>query len=322
MVRFKPRRLSRGAAKDLQNVGSIRAWRRSLLMVIAAATIPLAGPTARAQFLAAVARGDVAKIKLLIRQNAASAETVRFADNRDHPVTVVRGKRPSSGLPGAPGSDGIVTFAGGQKMPAAKPLITRETTAVLPVPPTLGAAEQVVVFASAGNRPITVLRGMLPATPIDRDSPVVASDPCLDRLGACGAELDRVAFAVDGAESSHGADPGMWRADLNGPQGPMQVSAAAAIDAGGGDRFDLMENRQLGRAYLARLFRRYGNWLDTVAAYNWGPGNMDLWIAQGRPLRGLPSEVELYRDRVFRDGGFRQEYGQSFSRIGGPFPTH
>jgi hypothetical protein len=53
-----------------------------------------------------------------------------------------------------------------------------------------------------------------------------------------GATLDRVAFAVDAAESSHGADPGMWRSEPNGPQGPMQVTAAAAVDAGGGDRFD------------------------------------------------------------------------------------
>src|SRR2546421_11955474 len=39
--------------------------------------------------------------------------------------------------------------------------------------------------------------------------------------------LDRVASAVDGAESSHGKDIAMWRPDLSGPQGPMQVSEAA-----------------------------------------------------------------------------------------------
>ena len=71
--------------------------------------------------------------------------------------------------------------------------------------------------------------------------------------------LDHIAFAVDGAESSHGADPRIWRADPEGPQGPMQISAAAATDIGGGDRFDTFENRALGRAYLAHLFRRYAN---------------------------------------------------------------
>src|SRR6266851_1475440 len=72
--------------------------------------------------------------------------------------------------------------------------------------------------------------------------------------------LDRVASAVDGAESSHGKDIGMWRPDPSGPQGPMQVSEAAATDVGGGNRFDLTQNRAIGRAYLAQLYGRYRNW--------------------------------------------------------------
>jgi soluble lytic murein transglycosylase-like protein len=87
----------------------------------------------------------------------------------------------------------------------------------------------------------------------------------------------------------------------------MQVSAAAALDVGGGDRFDLYQNRQLGRAYLAHLFRRYGNWSDAVAAYNWGPGNLDAWIAGGRQPLDLPLEVERYRNRVLREVGLRHE---------------
>jgi hypothetical protein len=62
--------------------------------------------------------------------------------------------------------------------------------------------------------------------------------------------LDRVATAVDGAESSHGKDIAMWRPDPSGPQGPMQVGEAAATDVGGGDRFNLTQNRAIGRAYL------------------------------------------------------------------------
>jgi Transglycosylase SLT domain len=112
------------------------------------------------------------------------------------------------------------------------------------------------------------------------------------------AALDRVAFAVDGVESSHGADVKMWRPNLDGPQGPMQVSAAAAMDVGNGDRFDPGENRALGRAYLAWLYRRYANWVDAVAAYNWGPGHMDAWIDSGRPIDKFPETVALYRVRV------------------------
>src|SRR5712692_11465697 len=115
------------------------------------------------------------------------------------------------------------------------------------------------------------------------------------------ATLDRVAFAVDGVESSHGADPKMWRPEPEGPQGPMQVGAAAAFDVGGGDRFDLQQNRRLGRAYLAQMFLRYGNWPDALAAYNWGPGNLDLWIGGGRRATELPFDVARYIARVLRD---------------------
>jgi hypothetical protein len=107
-----------------------------------------------------------------------------------------------------------------------------------------------------------------------------------------------VALAIDGAESSYGEDPGMWRPDRDGPQGPMQVSAAAAMDVGAGDRFDPTENQVLGRAYLARLYRRYDDWADAVAAYNWGPGHMDAWINSGRPVDKFPEGVSLYRLRV------------------------
>ena len=81
----------------------------------------------------------------------------------------------------------------------------------------------------------------------------------------------------------------------------MQVSAAAAFDVGGGDRFDMRQNRLLGRAYLAQMFQRYGNWADAVAAYNWGPGSMDQWIAGGRRADQLPPGVAWYVDLVLRN---------------------
>jgi transglycosylase-like protein with SLT domain len=115
--------------------------------------------------------------------------------------------------------------------------------------------------------------------------------------------LDRVAYAIDGAESSHGRNLAMWRPDPAGPQGPMQVCKKAAIDVGGGDRFDLAENRAIGRAYLAQLYRRYGNWADAIAAYNWGIGNLDSWIKTGRSDERLLTGVVAYLRRVLRDSG-------------------
>ena len=116
-------------------------------------------------------------------------------------------------------------------------------------------------------------------------------------------QLDRVATAVDGAESSHGKDIAMWRPDPSGPQGPMQVGEAAATDVGGGDRFNLTQNRAIGRAYLALLYGRYKNWPDTITAYNWGLSNVDTWIRAGRPPEKLLSGVAAYTTRVLYDSG-------------------
>lgn len=113
--------------------------------------------------------------------------------------------------------------------------------------------------------------------------------------------FDVVAQAVEGAESSYGRDPAMWRADPRGPQGPMQVSEAAAIDVGGGNRFDINENRFLGRAYLGRMYTRYGNWQDALLAYNWGPGNLDQWIDAGRPADRLNTDLSRYVTRVLSE---------------------
>ncbi len=132
---------------------------------------------------------------------------------------------------------------------------------------------------------------------------------------ASAGVLDRIAYGVDGAELSHGGDPGMWRSEPNGPQGPMQVSAAAAADIGGGDRFDEMENRALGRAYLAHMFRRYGSWPDAVAAYNWGPGHLDEWIGGGRPADKFPATVERYRIRVLMTSGLAAADGAANARL-------
>jgi hypothetical protein len=130
--------------------------------------------------------------------------------------------------------------------------------------------------------------------------------------------LDRVAAAVDGAESSHGRDLAMWRLDPSGPQGPMQVTAAAATDVGGGDRFDMAMNRAIGRAYLAALYRRYKNWPDAIAAYNWGIGKLNAWLGAGRPAGKLAKGVAAYTDRVLHDSGLCAAEGQPPGRLAKP----
>ena len=114
--------------------------------------------------------------------------------------------------------------------------------------------------------------------------------------------LDRLAVAVEGAESNYGRDAAMWREDPAAAQGPMQVTSGAANDVDGGNRFDLAANRIIGRIYLGLMYRRYGDWPDAIAAYNWGPGHMDAWIMAGCRANALPRPVIHYLVRVLNTG--------------------
>jgi Transglycosylase SLT domain len=225
-----------------------------------------------------------------------SIQLVTFPETGWSSVKVVRGASSTKDT-GAPPPEKaetaeIVSFDDSPAQPVRimRGELARGSAAPAPQRMTSAATTQLVTFADPRDRPVNVLRGSIPGS----------ADVELFGLASI-ADLDRVAFAVDGAESSHGADLGMWRPEPNGPQGPMQVTAAAAIDVGGGNRFDLAQNRMLGRAYLALMYQRYGNWPDAIAAYNWGPGNVDSWISGGRTADRFPLEVERYRQRVLRE---------------------
>jgi len=55
-------------------------------------------------------------------------------------------------------------------------------------------------------------------------SPLCVLSTIAGERSTANSDLDRVAFAIDGAESSMAKDLSMWRTDPVGPQGPMQVS--------------------------------------------------------------------------------------------------
>ncbi|HEV2956124.1 MAG TPA: lytic transglycosylase domain-containing protein [Xanthobacteraceae bacterium] len=231
-------------------------------------------------------------------------ETVRFADPRWPAVQVVRGApaavlppvqvvrgAPAATLPPAfketPANTELVTFGDGT---GSSVKIVRGGITAPPAPRIESGRVETVRFAGLGAPAVNIVRGG------------ALSDDGIGLFNlARGGELDRVAFAVDGAESGHGSNLAMWRPEFDGPQGPMQVSAAAALDVGGGDRFDMSQNRVLGRAFLAKMYQRYGNWPDAIAAYNWGPGHLDQWIANGRPTDALPLETARYMLKVLRD---------------------
>jgi hypothetical protein len=78
-----------------------------------------------------------------------------------------------------------------------------------------------------------------------------------------------------------------------GAQGLMQLMPTTARGLGVSDPFDPEQNVMAGTRFLKGLLERYNGDLDTaLAAYNWGPGNVDR-----RPDR-LPRETRDYLVKV------------------------
>lgn len=91
-----------------------------------------------------------------------------------------------------------------------------------------------------------------------------------------------------------------------GASGLMQVMPDTARDPGFGvqpldwsQRFDRNENKRFGTDYLGAMLSRYRGDVDAaLAAYNWGPGNADRWVSQGKPMDALPAETRDYITKI------------------------
>jgi hypothetical protein len=78
-----------------------------------------------------------------------------------------------------------------------------------------------------------------------------------------------------------------------GAQGLMQLMPATSSDLGVTNPFDPEQNIMAGTRFLKNLLVRYGGDIDkSLAAYNWGPGNLD------RKRGLLPKETRQYISKI------------------------
>lgn len=111
-----------------------------------------------------------------------------------------------------------------------------------------------------------------------------------------------LAPAVEWAESGNNPNAINPR---TGAAGPMQIMEATSRDPGfgvaaipPGQIMDPDVNRRFGQQYLGAMIKRYGDTDTALAAYNWGPGNVDKWIAAGGDPNALPAETQNYIAKV------------------------
>lgn len=111
---------------------------------------------------------------------------------------------------------------------------------------------------------------------------------------------------ISKASSKYGVETSLIRAvikaesDFNpnavshaGASGLMQLMPSTARSLGVTDSFDPEQNVMAGTRFLKDMIQRYGGNIDSaLAAYNWGPGNVD------RHPNQLPRETKDYQLRV------------------------
>ena len=129
--------------------------------------------------------------------------------------------------------------------------------------------------------------------PVQKPSPTSRDSSWLDPLIAkasrkYGVEVGLIK-AVIKAESNFNPQA----VSHAGAQGLMQLMPATARSLGVSDSFDPEQNVMAGTRFLRDMLNRYGGDVESaLAAYNWGPGNVDR-----HPDR-LPRETRNYQARV------------------------
>ncbi len=96
-----------------------------------------------------------------------------------------------------------------------------------------------------------------------------------------------------------------WRPDgslvtgTSGEIGIFQLMPATAAQLGV-DPEDPIQNIHGGVKYLAQLYSQFNDWSLALAAYNWGPGNLQRALSSGR---SIPAQVQNYVSGVLLGAG-------------------
>lgn len=122
-----------------------------------------------------------------------------------------------------------------------------------------------------------------------------------------------IAHSLEAASQRHGVPEPLLRSvawhesryklsavSPKGAQGLMQLMPATARGLGV-DAFNPAQAADGAARLLKRYHRKYGGWAAPLAAYNWGPGNVDRQPAYD--ASHWPKSVQRYVHRVLESAG-------------------
>lgn len=78
------------------------------------------------------------------------------------------------------------------------------------------------------------------------------------------------------------------------------------------------ERTRVGQDYFGKMQERYKDPALAAIAYNWGPGNTDMWLKSGGDFKKLPAETQSYVAQVLTRNGVNGRAPQSGNYAAGP----